>query len=111
MSGMAALDRARVLVVEDEEALSAALADGLRKDGFRVEVVDDGLLALDVSITHPYDVIVLDLMLPSLSGLDVCARLREAGIDTPVLVLTARNTESDQIHALRTGADDFLSKP
>jgi DNA-binding response OmpR family regulator len=108
---MGALDRARVLVVEDEEALSAALAEGLQKDGFRVEVVDDGLVALDVSLTRPYDVIVVDLMLPSLSGLDVCARLREAGVHTPVLVLTARTTENDQIRALRAGADDFLSKP
>jgi two-component system, OmpR family, response regulator len=102
---------ARVLVVEDETALSAALADGLQKEGFTVETVGDGLLALDVSVSHPFDVIVLDLMLPGMSGLDMCARLRSLGIQTPVLVLTARTTENDQISALRTGADDFLAKP
>ncbi len=100
-----------MLVVEDEEVLSAALAEGLAKDGFSVSTVGDGLLALDLGLTRPFDVIVLDLMLPGMSGLDVCARLREAGIGTPVLVLTARTAENDQIHALRTGADDFLSKP
>jgi two-component system, OmpR family, response regulator len=102
---------ARVLVVEDEAVLSAALAEGLEKDGFTVSTVGDGLLALDLTLTRPFDVIVLDLMLPGLSGLDVCARLRDAGVGTPVLVLTARTTENDQIHALRTGADDFLPKP
>jgi two-component system, OmpR family, response regulator len=102
---------ARVLVVEDEAVLAAALAEGLTKDGFTVSTVGDGLVALDLSLTRPFDVIVLDLMLPGLSGLDLCARLRAAGIASPVLVLTARTTENDQIRALRTGADDFLSKP
>ncbi len=102
---------ARVLVVEDEHALADALAQGLGKDGFNVETVYDGLVALDVSLTRTFDVIVLDLMLPGLAGLDLCTRLREAGISTPVLVLTARTTENDQLRALRTGADDFLTKP
>jgi DNA-binding response OmpR family regulator len=102
---------ARVLVVEDETALAGALAQGLRQHGFHVATVDDGVMALDLGLTHAFDVIVLDLMLPGLGGLQVCARLREAGIETPVLVLTARNTENDQLEALGTGADDFLSKP
>jgi DNA-binding response OmpR family regulator len=101
----------RVLLVEDEIALCAALAEGLRRDGFTVMTVDDGLLALDAGLTHPFDAIVLDLMLPGLPGLDVCARLRAAGVSTPVLVLTARTADTDQIRALRTGADDFLAKP
>lgn len=108
---MSARHKARVLVVEDEAVLSAALAEGLAKDGFAVSTVRDGMLALDLSLTRPFDVIVLDLMLPGVSGLDLCARLRTAGIATPVLVLTARTTEDDQIRALRTGADDFLAKP
>ncbi|GLZ34939.1 DNA-binding response regulator [Lentzea sp. NBRC 105346] len=101
----------RVLVVEDETSLASALADGLRQDGFDVETVHDGMLALDASLNRPFDVIVLDLMLPGLAGLDVCAQIRRAGIDVPVLVLTARRGELDQLRALRIGADDFLSKP
>jgi DNA-binding response OmpR family regulator len=102
---------ARVLVIEDEPALAAALTQGLRQDGFTVEKIADGLLALDTCLTQRFDVIVLDLMLPGLAGLDLCARLRAAGVNTPVLVLTARNAERDQLHAFRTGADDFMAKP
>jgi DNA-binding response OmpR family regulator len=101
----------RVLVVEDEPALATALVQGLRQDGFAVERVGDGLLALDSCLTDRFDLIVLDLMLPGLAGLDLCARLRRAGVSTPVLVLTARNGENDQLRAFRTGADDFLTKP
>lgn len=102
---------ARVLVVEDEQTLAAALADGLAQDGFTVDTVGDGLAALDMSRGTAYDLIVLDLMLPGMAGLDVCAGLRQAGIRTPVLVLTARTTENDQLAALTAGADDFLVKP
>jgi DNA-binding response OmpR family regulator len=102
---------ARVLVVEDEAALAATLAHGLQRDGFHVEIAGDGLVALDMTLNHTYDLIVLDLMLPSVSGLDLCTRLRRAGVPTPILVLTARTTEKDQLSALRTGADDFLPKP
>ena len=102
---------ARVLVVEDERTLADALADGLREDGFAVETSGDGLHALDLGLTGRYDVIVLDLMLPGLFGLDLCARLRHAGVGTPVLVLTARAGEGDQIQSLTVGADDFLPKP
>lgn len=102
---------ARVLVVEDEQTLASALADGLGQDGFQVDTVGDGRVALDLSFTRPYDVMVLDLMLPGLAGLDLCARLREAGVSTPVLVLTARTTEKDQLESLTAGADDFLAKP
>jgi two-component system, OmpR family, response regulator len=102
---------ARVLVVEDEAALAATLAHGLQQDGFHVETAADGLVALDMTLNHSYDLIVLDLMLPSVSGLDLCTRLRRAGLTTPILVLTARTTEQDQLSALRTGADDFLPKP
>ena len=101
----------RVLVVEDEQALADALAEGLRQDGFCVRAVGDGLQALDLSRSDRFDVIVLDLMLPGLSGLDLCARLRSTGDGTPVLVLTARTAERDQLRALATGADDFLPKP
>lgn len=102
---------AHVLVVEDEPALADALTQGLRQDGFAVAAVADGLQALDLGLSQPFDVIVLDLMLPGLAGLDLCARLRSAGVGTPVLVLTARNGENDQLRAFSSGADDFLTKP
>ena len=102
---------ARVLVVEDERTLADALAEGLREDGFAVETAADGLQAFDLALPGRFDLIVLDLMLPGLSGLDVCARLRRDGVTTPVLVLTARSGDADQIRALGVGADDFLPKP
>ena len=101
----------RVLVIEDETSFADALAEGLRQDGFEVETVADGLLGLDAGLTRQFDAIVLDLMLPSLPGLDLCAQLRRAGVRVPVLVLTARDGELDQLRALRIGADDFLTKP
>ncbi|MBE8516250.1 response regulator transcription factor [Amycolatopsis sp. H6(2020)] len=106
-----ALPSARVLVVEDEHTVAAALAEGLRHDGFAVETAVDGLVALDLGLNRRYDLIVLDLMLPGLAGLDLCTRWRAAGIGTPVLVLTARNGEQDQVRALTLGADDYLPKP
>ncbi|HVQ91494.1 MAG TPA: response regulator transcription factor [Mycobacteriales bacterium] len=108
---MPGVGQGRVLVVEDEQALADALADGLRQDGFRVRTVGDGLHALDLGRSGNFDVLVLDLMLPGLGGLDLCSRLRAGGVDTPVLVLTARTAERDQLRALHTGADDFLTKP
>lgn len=108
---MSTASRAHVLVVEDEPALATALTEGLRQEGLVVEAAGDGLLAMDLLQTHQFDVIVLDLMLPGLAGLDLCARLRESGVSTPVLVLTARTGEQDQLRAFYSGADDFLSKP
>jgi DNA-binding response OmpR family regulator len=102
---------ARVLVVEDERTLADALAEGLRQDGFAVETAADGLLAFDLALHGRYDLMVLDLMLPGLPGLDLCARLRRSGVGIPVLVLTARSGDGDQIRALTVGADDFLPKP
>jgi DNA-binding response OmpR family regulator len=101
----------RLLLVEDEQALADALTSGLRQDGFAVRAVGDGLQALDIGLSERFDVVVVDLMLPGLGGLDLCARLRAHGIETPVLVLTARVTERDQLTALGCGADDFLTKP
>ncbi|BBC36900.1 Two-component system response regulator [Streptomyces graminofaciens] len=108
---MTARRSARVLVVEDETALAEALAEGLHQDGFAVETVEDGLLAWDRLLHGTYDLILLDLMLPGLGGLPLCARLRDTGVATPVLVLTARSAERDQLRAFDTGADDFLAKP
>jgi len=102
---------ARILVVEDEEPLAAALSDGLNAEGFEVQLAFDGAAGLKLALSQRFDAIVLDLLLPHLSGLQVCQRLRRDGDWTPVLVLTAKQGELEETGALETGADDFLSKP
>ncbi|MFI0716125.1 response regulator transcription factor [Streptomyces inhibens] len=101
----------RVLVVEDELRLAETLQWGLEADGYAVDLAHDGEEGLELAQSHPYQVIVLDIMLPRLNGYRVCAALRERGVTTPVLMLTAKNGEYDEAEALDTGADDFLSKP
>ncbi|MFB6888587.1 response regulator transcription factor [Kitasatospora sp. NPDC056327] len=101
----------RVLVVEDERRLALAIKHGLEAEGFDVDIVHDGLSGLTRATDHAYDVIILDIMLPGLNGYRVCARLRAAGSDTGILMLTAKDGEWDEAEALDTGADDYLSKP
>ena len=101
----------RVLVVEDEETMGEAIRVGLEAEGFAVDLATDGETGLWLATEEPYDVIVLDLMLPKLNGYQVCARLREAEIWTPVLMLTAKDGELDEAEGLDTGADDFVTKP
>ncbi|NOT26028.1 MAG: response regulator transcription factor [Acidobacteria bacterium] len=101
----------RLLVVEDEPDLAATLRKSLVEEGFAVDVVSDGQEALWQAESVAYDVVVLDLMLPRLSGVEVLQRLRVAGSRVPVLVLTARDGSADKISALNTGADDYLTKP
>jgi two-component system, OmpR family, response regulator len=99
------------LVVEDEVRQAAALKRGLEAEGFAVDVAGTGTDGLWLATEQPYDVIVLDVMLPGLNGYKVCAELRAKQIWTPVLMLTAKDGELDEAEALDTGADDFLSKP
>ena len=101
----------RVLVVEDEKRLAAGLKNGLEADGFAVDVALTGTDGLWLAREEPYDAIVLDIMLPELSGHEICSALRDAGIWTPILMLTARQSEHDEIRALNSGADDYLTKP
>jgi DNA-binding response OmpR family regulator len=101
----------RLLVVEDERRLAELVKDGLAGEGFAVDLAYDGREGLWLATENPYDVIVLDVMLPHLDGNAVCARLRTAGIWTPILMLTAKDTAQDEAQALDNGADDFLSKP
>jgi DNA-binding response OmpR family regulator len=101
----------RVLVIEDEQGLAAAIARGLAEEGFAVEVAHDGVDGLWSATHKPHDAIVLDIMLPGLSGYDVVKRLRAAEVWTPVLMLTAKYGEHDEADALDLGADDYLSKP
>jgi DNA-binding response OmpR family regulator len=103
--------RVRILVVEDERRLAGLLSDGLTREGFAVDLAHDGREGLWMATEQPYDVVVLDVMLPELNGYEVCARLREAGVWTPILMLTAMDGEYDEAEALDTGADDYLTKP
>ncbi|HKY76887.1 MAG TPA: response regulator transcription factor [Acidimicrobiia bacterium] len=101
----------RVLVVEDEVPLAEGLRDGLEAEGFAVDIASDGLDGLWMAREHPYAAIVLDIMLPGLNGYRICATLRQEGIWTPILMLTAKDGELDEAEALDTGADDYLTKP
>ncbi|MBV9279588.1 MAG: response regulator transcription factor [Chloroflexi bacterium] len=99
-----------VLVIEDDEAISDLLRRGLTYEGYKVSVAQDGTGGLLMARDAPPDLVVLDLMLPGLDGIEVCRRLRAAD-DVPILVLTARGTVSDRIEGLDAGADDYMVKP
>lgn len=101
----------RLLLVEDEKSLASSLRRGLTEDGFVVEVADDGKTGLWMARELTFDVIVLDLMLPGMNGFSVCQKLREENNWTPILILTAKTGEFDEIESLDTGADDFMMKP
>ncbi|MFK0050396.1 response regulator transcription factor [Streptomyces sp. NPDC090741] len=101
----------RVLVIEDERGLAAAIARGLAEEGFTVDAAHNGVDGLWSATHEPHDVIILDIMLPGLSGYEVLKRLRAAKVWTPVLMLTAKDGEYDEADALDLGADDYLSKP
>lgn len=101
----------RLLIVEDEKRLALSLAAGLRAEGFAVDVVHDGLEGLHRAGDGAYDLVVLDIMLPGMNGYRVCAALRAAGHDVPILMLTAKDGEYDEAEGLDTGADDYLTKP
>jgi DNA-binding response OmpR family regulator len=101
----------RVLLVEDEEVLADAIVRGLAAEGFETEVVHDGLTGLARARDERYTALILDIMLPGRNGYQICRTLREEGVWTPILMLTAKDGEWDEAEALDTGADDFLSKP
>lgn len=101
----------RILVVDDDAAVAKSLDRALRLEGYQVETVGDGTAALRTLTLSPPDAVVLDLGLPDLDGIEVCRRLRLAGDDTPVLMLTARDAVNDRVQGLDAGADDYLVKP
>ncbi|MEU9734993.1 response regulator transcription factor [Streptomyces sp. NPDC048002] len=101
----------RLLIVEDEKRLALSLAKGLTAEGYAVDVVHDGREGLHRATEGTYDLLILDIMLPGLNGYRVCAALRAAGDDTPILMLTAKDGEYDEAEGLDTGADDYLTKP
>ncbi|MDX3386791.1 DNA-binding response regulator [Streptomyces sp. V2] len=101
----------RLLIVEDEKRLALSLAKGLAAEGYAVDVVHDGREGLHRATETPYDLVILDIMLPGMNGYRVCAALRAAGHDVPILMLTAKDGEYDEAEGLDTGADDYLTKP
>jgi DNA-binding response OmpR family regulator len=101
----------RALVVEDEPRLAAGLRKGLEAEGYAVDVALTGTDGLWFAREHGYDVVLLDLMLPEIDGFEICAKLRAERVWTPILMLTARDADTDQVRALDSGADDYLTKP
>ncbi|UCF68290.1 MAG: response regulator transcription factor [Acidobacteriota bacterium] len=101
----------KVLIVEDDDAMAAALRDGFEYEGYDVTLVRDGSAGLN-ELTHSSpDVVILDVMLPKMSGLDVCRRTRSSGNNVPIIMLTARGQEMDKVVGLKMGADDYVTKP
>jgi two-component system, OmpR family, response regulator RegX3 len=98
-------------VVEDEASLRDGISDLLAADGHQVTAVGDGVAGVEAGLRDPFDVVVLDLMLPRLPGLEVCRRLRAARPGVPILMLTARGSEDDKVRGLMEGADDYVTKP
>ena len=101
----------RILVVEDERVAAEVLAKGLREHAYAVDVASDGATALDQASTNDYDLLILDILLPRINGLEVCSRLRCDGLSTPILMLTARGGPDQRVEGLDAGADDYLPKP
>jgi DNA-binding response OmpR family regulator len=101
----------RILVVEDERTLALGLEDDLKLEGYEVEIVADGEAASRRAQERPYDLVVLDVMLPGKDGFEVCRELRRTGVRTPLILLTARTQESDKLLGLELGADDYITKP
>jgi two-component system alkaline phosphatase synthesis response regulator PhoP len=100
-----------ILLVEDEQALRMTLRDRLRTEGYAVECAGDGVEGLEKAIRNPFDLILLDVMLPYRDGFEVCRELRQAGRATPILMLTARGQTTDKVAGLKIGADDYVTKP
>lgn len=101
----------RVLIVEDEKVLARTLRDMLRAKGYEVETCGDGKEGADAAAAGAYDLILLDVMLPSMDGFEVAETLRRKGVGTPILMLTARDDLNDKVSGLKSGADDYLTKP
>lgn len=104
-------EMAKILIVEDEESILMALEDNLRMEGYEVESATDGEKGFSLAKEGSYDLILLDIMMPRLDGLEVCKRLRQAGITIPILMLTAKSQEIDKVLGLELGADDYVTKP
>jgi two-component system alkaline phosphatase synthesis response regulator PhoP len=101
----------KILIIEDEESILMPLEDNLKLEGYEVSCARDGLEGLSMAVEHPFDLIVLDIMLPRMDGFEVCKRLRQGRVMTPILMLTAKSQEIDKVLGLELGADDYVTKP
>ncbi len=102
----------RILIIEDEQRLAKAIKKGLEQETYAVDIAFDGISGFDLAAVEDYDLIILDLMLPGMDGIQVCKKLRkEEGISTPILMLTARGRLDDKVKGLNAGGDDYLVKP
>lgn len=101
----------RVLVVEDEHKIANSIKKGLEQETFAVDVVYTGADGFDMASTEDYNVIILDILLPGMNGIEICQKLREQNIHTPILILTAKGQLEDKVNGLNAGADDYLAKP
>ncbi len=101
----------KILIVEDEPSMRLGLKDNLEFEGYQVLIAEDGQAALDVIASNIFDLILLDVMLPKISGFDVCKKLRKEGNTTPIILLTAKGEEIDKVLGLELGADDYVTKP
>ncbi len=103
--------RARILLVEDEANLRRTLSDLLKSDGYEVTAAADGLQAQELAMSNGFDLIILDVMLPSRSGFEICRHLRKHDVNTPILMLTARSELANKVQGFKAGSDDYLTKP
>lgn len=101
----------RLLLVEDDKKIALFVRNGLRQEGYAVDHAEDGEQGLDLALTEPYDLAIIDIMLPRLDGLALIAELRKNNIDMPVLILSAKSSVDDRVRGLKTGGDDYLVKP
>ena len=101
----------RVLIVEDEIGIANFLRQGLEEESYEVEVANDGQIGLDLALKRNFDILLLDWMLPNLTGLEICQAFRKTNADTPIIFLTAKDTLDDTIAALKSGANDYIKKP
>ncbi|MFQ5354124.1 MAG: response regulator [Thermodesulfobacteriota bacterium] len=101
----------RILVVEDEKKVASFIKRGLEQESYAVDIVHDGIEGEHYATVNDYDAIILDIMLPKKNGLDVLQSIKEAGVETPVILLTARDSVDDRVKGLNLGADDYLTKP
>lgn len=102
---------ARILIVKDEPSMRLGLKDNLEFEGYEVEFAEDGKSGLSKILSARFDLILLDVMLPQMSGFDVCKKSRESGVDAPIILLTAKGDEIDKVLGLELGADDYITKP
>jgi len=100
-----------ILIVEDEKAMRSGLRDNLEIEGYNIEEAEDGTAGFEKIMANKYDLIIMDVMMPGISGFEVCKKVRASGIETPIILLTAKGEEIDKVLGLELGADDYITKP